>query len=236
MKITESFSVVNKRRGGLKVIVALIVLVGALLIGIFLNGSLAQEKQQNLLAKGYEQYNDGDLDAALKSFSDAAETFSFTLSFYRTLKSSDQYVTQNELGELAISICLAAAHDSFFALNPAPDWVEKAKEQLPIIVEPERKKELEQLVNTAGEISKLCVDFAAGQVEKALKDLKKVEENALGTDQDFFIFEIRFLIACGKALNEPAILAQARELLFFATTDAGINNSRTQRLWGILTN
>jgi hypothetical protein len=69
-----------------------------------------------------------------------------------------------------------------------------------------------------------------------MTDLLEIENRASATDQDFFIFEIRFLIACGKALNAPAILNQARELLFFATTDAGIENEKTRQLWGLLTN
>ncbi|GAB4281149.1 MAG: hypothetical protein Kow0029_26130 [Candidatus Rifleibacteriota bacterium] len=223
------------RQGAVKAIIGILVLVVALIAGIALKGSLNQETQTSLLAKGYESFSAGKYDDAYKSFEEALKTFTFTLKVYRIFKGSENHMTRQELNELIVSTCLAAAHESFFELKPAKDWTEKAQKAVNDLPAGDRKSELEQLTKTASEISELCEDFAAGQFEKAFKQLKKVEQNALPSDQDFFIFEIRFLIALGKALKEPAILGRARELLFFATTDAGINNDKTQKLWGILT-
>ena len=222
-------------RGSIKTVAALVLLICALFVAIVLNGSLNQDKQQTLLDSAYESFNQGNYSQAYEKFNEARSTFSFTLKAYRIVRSGE-YLSLNDLGEISISTCLTAAYDSFFKLETAPDWVSRAKELLPVISDLERQRELEKLVKTAGEVSQLCQNFADGEIEKALKAMKDVEQGALAGDQDFFIFEIRFLIACGKALQEPVILNQARELLFFATTDAGINNDKTQRLWGILTN
>lgn len=227
----QAFS--RPRRGGMKVFLGLFLLFAALIAGLYLNGSLVQEKQRVLLEDGYAQLNRGDYEKAYSLFRDAGENFTLTLKAYRALKRGD-FFTQNDLGELIISTCIAAAHDKFFQLEPADEWVKRAEKQLPVIADQNLQKELTQLINTAKSVSQLCSDFAAGEFEKALKSLKQVENEALPGDQDFFIFEIRFLIACGKALEEPIIINQARRLLFFATTEAGINNERTRQLWGIL--
>jgi hypothetical protein len=227
----------KKTKGFIKLIVVLLIVLLIIFAGLYTGGSSNQQAQENFLAEGYESFRQQNYSQAFDKFDNAKKTFGLSLSFYRKIKSSDIFVTSDELLELLISTCLTAAHEKFFDLEPAPDWVEKAKNILSKnkLKNSEQNKELNQLVNTAAEVSQLCKTYKAGKYEEAFRELKKVEENSLQTDQDFFIFEIRFLIACGKALNEPAILTHARELLFFATTDAGINNQRTQRLWGILT-
>ncbi len=227
--------IINSRRGGLKAIIALLMLLLALVAGIVLNGSLSQEKQESLLNTAYASFNQADYEKAFQLFNEARETYTFTLKSYRLVRSGE-YVSAEDLGEIIVSTCLAAIYDSLFKLEAAPTWVARAKDQLTAITDPNRKSELEKLVATAGSASELCQLFTDGDIENALRGLKKVEQSSIPGDQDFFIFEIRFLIACGKALEEPLILNQARELLFFATTDAGINNEKTQKLWGILTN
>ncbi|MGM0601143.1 MAG: hypothetical protein ACQETH_15140 [Candidatus Rifleibacteriota bacterium] len=228
----------KNRQGFIKLIIVLLIVLVIIFAGLYYSGSSNQQNQENYLADGYENFRKENYTKAFENFANAKNTFGLSLSFYRKIKGSDIYVTSDELVELLISTCLTAAHDIFFKLKPAPGWVEKAQNILEQnnLANPEQNKELVQLVNTAAEISELCKTYNEGEYEEAFRELKKVEENALQTDRDFFIFEIRFLIACGKALNEPAILTHARELLFFATTDAGINNKKTQRLWGILTN
>ncbi|MFZ5951086.1 MAG: hypothetical protein ACOYXC_10300, partial [Candidatus Rifleibacteriota bacterium] len=164
------------------------------------------------------------------------KTFTFTLKVFRIFKRNEDYLNSSDIDEILVSTCLAAAYDGFFALEPDKKWVEKAQKFLQSITDSERKPQIARLVETAESVAKLCSDFAAGDIEKALKELKTVEQKSVEGDADFFLFEIRFLIACGKALEEPLIIDQARELLFFATTEAGINNEKTQKLWGILTN
>jgi hypothetical protein len=227
-------SIIKKRCGGIGVLIVLAILILALIVGFYLKGRLNQQRQQALLAEGYEHFNAQSYQAAFEKFSQARNTFSSTLSLYRVINSAANHVTSDELVELIVSTCLVAAHQKFFVIETADEWVSRAKEYIAHINESERKTATLALVKTAADISDLCRDFSDGKVLEALKNLKKVEDEALPSDQDFFIFEIRFLIACGKALNEPLILNQARELLFFATTDAGIEDERTQKLWGIL--
>ncbi|MBU1109099.1 MAG: hypothetical protein KKB51_20650 [Candidatus Riflebacteria bacterium] len=226
------------RTGGTAIIVVVLLLAAGLIAtGVtYSQGSKQQQKQSQLLADGYEQFNQGNLDKAYPLFKEAQDTFTSTLNFYRRFASSESLVTLEEIHELTVSVCLSIAHEKFFDLKSADEWVTRAEEELIPLAEGERKVDLTRSVSTARDISKLCKTFNEGNYEQAMKDLLEVEKKSLETDQDFFIFEIRFLIACGKAMNEPEILNQARELLFFATTDAGIDNEKTRSLWGILTN
>jgi len=226
------------RAGGAAIIVVvLLVATGLIAAGvIYSQGSQQQKKQSQLLADGYEQFNQNSLEKAYPFFKEAQTTFTSTLSFYRRFASSEAQVTPEEIHELTVSVCISIAHEKFFDLKSADEWVAKAEEELKALAESERKADLTKSIDTARDISKLCKTFNEGNYEQAMKDLLKIEKQSLPTDQDFFIFEIRFLIACGKAMGEPEILNQARELLFFATTDAGIDNEKTRSLWGILTN
>ncbi|EKD82129.1 MAG: hypothetical protein ACD_39C01468G0001, partial [uncultured bacterium] len=187
-------------------------------------------------ADGYEMFNQGNLEKAYPLFKEAQTTFSSALNFYRRFASSESHVNPDEIHELTVSVCLSIAHEQFFDLKTADEWLNRADEELKNLPDGERKTDLTHSIATARDVSRLCQTFNDGNYEQAMKDLLETEKKALPTDQDFFIFEIRFLIACGKALGEPAILNQARELLFFATTDAGIDNEKTRSLWVTLTN
>lgn len=235
-KTTDRFY--TARTGGAAVIVVALLIVAAIAAAVIIysQGSQQQQLQEKLLADGYEQFNAGKLASAHPLFKQALTTFTPTLNFYRWLSSSETYVNQNEIHELAISVALSIAHESFFDLKSADEWVARGEEDLKRLPEGERKTDLSTALATAKAVSGLCKTYNEGKYEQALKDLLEVEKISQANDQDFFIFEIRFLIACGKALNEPAVLNQARELLFFATTDAGIDNEKTRSLWGILTN
>jgi len=226
------------RAGGIAIILVILLLVAGLIVTgvIYSQGSKMQQQQEKLLAEGYELFNSGNPEKAYPLFKGALSTFNSSLNFYRRFAAAENQVTPDEIHEIAISVSLAIAHEKFFDLKSADEWVARAKEDLTLLPEGERKAELSATTATAQAVSKLCKTFNDGNYEQAMKDLLEVEKISQPTDQDFFIFEIRFLIACGKALNEPAILNQARELLFFATTDAGIDNEKTRSLWGILTN
>lgn len=226
------------RTGGAAIVVVVLLLVAGMIAAgvIYSQGSQHQQRQSQLLANGYEQFNQGNLDKAYPLFKEAQTTFSSALNFYRRFASSETQVTPEEIHELTVSVCLSIAHEQFFDLKSADEWVTRAEDELKNLAEGERKTDLTRSITTARDVSRLCKTFSEGNYEQAMKDLLEVEKNALETDQDFFIFEIRFLIACGKAMGEPEIVNQARELLFFATTDAGIDNEKTRSLWGILTN
>jgi len=226
------------RTGGTAIIVVVLLLITGLIAAgvIYSQGSQHQQRQAQLLADGYEMFNQGNLEKAYPLFKEAQTTFTSALNFYRRLASSESHVAPDEIHELAVSVCLSIAHEKFFDLQTADEWVNRAEEDLKHLPEGERKSDLTQSIATARDVSKLCQTFADGKYEQAMQDLLAAEAKALPTDQDFFIFEIRFLIACGKALGEPAIINQARELLFFATTDAGIDNEKTRSLWVTLTN
>lgn len=227
----------DSRAGGLAVVMAVLVLLALTAVGfMFFSGSKTQSQQTELLAEGYDLFNKGQLESAYEQFKKAGQIDSASLQFYRKAASPEGYLTPAEMSELLISICLSVAYDSFFALEANEDWTKKAEQELQNITAEDRKQELSALIATAKEVSGLCKNFAEGEVESALKELLEVEKRALASDQDFFLFEIRMLIAGGKELNEPDIIAQARELLFFATTDAGINNDKTSKLWMLLTN
>lgn len=226
----------SPRVGGVVVVVLLLLFVVAGAIGAaFFLGSRQQKAQTQFLTEGYLNFSQGELEQAYTKFVDARKTFSPTLDVYRKV-ASGTFMTREEIDEVVISICLSIAHEKFFALESDEEWTGKAEAEASLITDADRKAEIAQTIATARQISKLCEAYKAGDYEKAMKDLLEVEKKSLSTDQDFFIFEIRFMIACGKAMNEPEILNQARELLFFATTDAGIDNEKTRQLWGLLTN
>ncbi len=235
-KITDLYF--PARTGGVAIILVILLLIAGLVIAgvIYSQGSGMQQKQEKLLAQGYELFNAGNLEKAYPLFKEALTTFTSPLAFYRRFAAAENQVTPDEIHEIAVSVSLSIAHEKFFDLQSADEWVTRAEEDLTYLPEGERKSDLTATIATARAVSKLCKTYNEGNYEQAMKDLLEIEKISQPTDQDFFIFEIRFLIACGKALNEPAILNQARELLFFATTDAGIDNEKTRSLWGILTN
>jgi len=226
------------RNGGVAVVLTLLILVGILIAGgLLFDGRRKHQAQNDSLASAYQFFQQGKNEEAYPLFVKASEIFSApTLGFYRKVFSSDKHVTPLELNEVLISLCLASAYERFFNLETADEWLKRAEDQLKQITDSERKKELAALIKTAAEVSGLCRTFQDGEIEQALKKLLEIEKQALTSDQDFFIFEIRMLIACGKAFEDPDIINQARELLFFATTDAGINNDKTARLWSLLAN
>lgn len=213
-----------------------LIVLGAVAGAVYSNGKAAQERQSELLLQAYSSFSSDKLADAYALFCEAKGTFSDTLAFYRRFSGSANLITREELGDLLINTCLGLAHDNFFYLRTADEWVKNGEAELASISSAERCQELKALLNTAKGISHLCQMYGEGKFEDALNELASVEDSSLSTDQDFFIFEIRLLIACGKALDEPAVLNQARELLFFATTQAGIDNEKTRNLWGFLAN
>lgn len=235
-KMKSMNKILFARNGGAALILALLLLIGLLVFGgLVFDGSRKHQTQNDSLASAYQLFQQGKSGEAYPLFVKAAEQFSSsTFNLYRKIFNSEKHITAVELNEVIISLCLAAAYERYFNIETADEWVSRAETHLKQIADNERRQELSSLVTTASEVSKLCKMFKAGEIEQSLKKLLEIEKQALATDQDFFIFEIRMLIACGKEFDDADIINQARELLFFATTDAGINNDKTARLWSLL--
>ncbi len=231
----------NRNAG--KAIVVILGLVIAILVAgsafLYIQGQNAQEKQVSLLNSGYQAFNNDDYKKAFDMFSESRNAFGLPLKVFRAIKDADstRYVTVEELDELSFSTCLTAAHRDFFMLKSSTEWLKKAREELGrFSSNPAKKAEFEKLVKTAESISALCNLYEEEKYEDALKKLLEAEKEASENDQDFFIFEIRLLIACGKALQIPEVITQARELLFFLSYEAGVKNDRTDKLWGLIAN
>lgn len=227
----------TQRTGALlpALIAIIVILVIAGVAGFYFVGKGMQTSQTEILASGYENFSQNNAEKAYRYFLDARKTFGTTLGLYRTISGSDTDVTIDELNELIVSVCMAAAYDDFFVLKASDEWIERGKAELEFVNDKQAKEVFAEHIKNAEFVSNLCRQFAEDKVEESLRELFAVDQQVSVRDHDFFVFQIRFLIACGHALNEPALITQARELLFFATGDAGINNEKTRQLWGILT-
>ncbi len=198
-------------------------------------GWQAQVRLSGFLEEGNRHIHEEKPELAAAAFQKADAEFGPLLSLYRALRglTGATFLSQAEVAELIVSAALLCTYDDVFILKASTKWVELAEAHLGRVPEPPGR-ELTQNVATARELVNLCRLFAEQKYEDVMKGLLAAEKNALPTDTDFFTAEVRLLIACGKAMNEPAILQQARELLFFLTYEAELKNKKTESLWGIL--
>ncbi len=217
----------------------LLLAVGVVVVGVvgFLGylGWQSQERLNGFLEEGRLHIQNEKPELAAAAFQKADAEFGGVLTLYQKLRgwTGVDSINRGEVAELIVSAALLCAYDDFFMLKASPRWVELAERQvtrLPLA----NAAELAQNVATARDLSVLCRQFAEGKHAEVMKGLLAVEKNARADDQDFFLAEIRLLIACGKAMNEPAILQQARELLFFLTYEVGLKSKRLDQLWTIL--
>lgn len=220
--------------GLLLILVPVILLVGVI-GGVLMHGAGKQGRFNELLAEGSQQIEKNQPVPAAEAFLKANEQFGGTLSFYQTVKrwTGATYLTPAELGQLIVSACLMQAYTDFFAMQPSPDILSKASSVESLLTSDEGL-ELKQALGTAKRMSAICEAFKKQQYQQVMKDLLRAEKEATKTDLDFFIQEIRVLIACGQAMDEPEILNHARELLFFYTYEAKLKNPRIDQLWRIL--
>jgi len=202
---------------------------------IYSIGSGRQSSQAELLEKGYGYFSSGKIDKSIKYFTDAIDKFGFPLKIYRMFNKSDEYLSEDDINLVIVNAYISVAYDEFFKLDPSEKLLKKAKKALSQISDKAQSKEQKQLVETANECSKLCSLFQKNKFEKALKDLLKVEKKSAKGDVDFFIFEIKLMIECGKKLQSEMILARARELLFFLSYELKVQNDKTNSLWKSLT-
>lgn len=198
-------------------------------------GFQGQERLSGFLEEGRLHIQNEKPELAAQAFLKADAEFTATLTFYQKARGlgGSNFMARSELAELTISAAMLCAYDDFFHVKASPKWVSLAEQNIGLAPETQAK-ELKQNIDTAKEVSNLCKLFSEEKYQEVMKGLLVAEKNALVSDQDFFITEIRLLIACGKAMNEPAILHRARELLFLLSYEAGIKSKKLDSLWGVL--
>lgn len=229
----------TRNRHGSVVVVGLLVALALFAViltgGSYLLGSRAQERFDNLLEEGRLAVEKDRGDLALAAFGKAEAELCMHVNVYRKIAGlmGKTFPSEQDLSVLIVAAALVQAYDLFFNLKKAPEVVATAEKRADKLTSPEGI-ELKRAVATARDVNGLVEKFVAGQYEDVMKGLLTAEKNAQPTDQDFFITEIRLLIACGKALKEPSIVARAREMLFFLAYEAGIKNKRIDLLWGQL--
>ena len=225
----------QNRKGGIAILfVILLIVVLTIAGGIFLSGKKQQALQEQLLGEGYTYFSENKVTEAASSFEKTKETFSSSLNFFRSISSSEKYVTIEEINELIFSCYLLNIYNNSFELKTSEKALKKAKETFSNLKDENKKSELAKVIATAEEVSDICDLYQKKKLKAAMKKLLTAEKNAAEDDQDFFVFEIRFLIACGKALREPEILKQARELLFFLNFEVGVKGEKIDQLWQLL--
>ena len=174
-------------------------------------------------------------DAAIAAFSKALAEDGTPLRAFQMVQPrlGLQPQSLDEIRMALVSTYLVKAYDSMMKLKPVPEILGSAAIVLAPLTGTD-SAELKQTLATARDVSELCAQFQKKQYQQVMKTLLAVEKRALPSDQDFFIMEVRLLIACGKTLREPIILEKARELLFFLTYELRIKGPRTDLLWRLL--
>ena len=223
--------------GGIWVFLLILVLVaGGTIAAIFFTGKSAQEKLQLSLDAGYASIEKDRPEEALTHFAKASEQYGYSLTVFRKIRSSPAekpYIQRSDLEQVMITAALMKAYQDLFKLQTADLWLQQA-EGLVLKLTGKESEETIKLVKTAREVNKLVELIGEKKYEQVMKGILATEKRALATDQDFFILEVRLMIACGKALREPVIINHARELMFFLTNDAGLKDPKLNQLWGIL--
>lgn len=230
---------VTRHRRGWTIVVALIAVLAlgvVVLAGIsYVLGAKAQGRFDSHLEEGRLAVEKDRGDLALAAFTKAEAELGMQVRAYRKIAglTGKTFTTDEELDELMVGAALIQAYDSFFNLKKAPDAVATAEKRSAKLTSPEGI-EMKRAAATAREVNGLVEKFESRSYTDVMKGLLAVEKNAQASDQDFFITEIRLLIACGKAMKEQAIIDHAREMLFFLAYEAGIKNKRIDLLWAQL--
>ncbi len=228
-------SVADRSGGILVILFVLLLLFGGGIGGSLYLGSAANDRIEAQIISGKSLIDQEKTADAIKEFIAAEGGFSALTSFFRSVSAfrGKTFTPIEDIRLLVVTSALLKIYEEAFEMRPAKEWVETAEARIPNLSASDAL-ELKQLVSTGREISDLCSQFQAGKHSEVMRGLLTAEKNALPQDQDFFIQEIRTLIACGKEMNEPDILNRAREMLFFLSFEAGIKNKRIDQLWGIL--
>lgn len=224
----------SRRCGRVPVLAVLLIAMAFAIGALFFLGSGAAGNQAVYIEDGYNAYVDKDFDNSYKNFLKARNGFSPWLSFYNLF--SENILSKEEVDEMIFSLCVSAAYEDFFNLEQSK-WVsvaEKEMQRFNTLKDSEKTKEYTQIYNTLVGVAELCELYDKEEYEEAFKKLLPLEKEALASDQDFFVFEIRFMIASARAMKEPLILKRARELLFMMTNQVGEDNEKTMALWSLM--
>ena len=223
------------RRGALGIIVVFLLLALLVPVGIYFRGSRLQNSFDRHLVEGYSHIESDRPIEAFRAFAAADGYFGFSLGFYQYLNglSDGKFVSRSDLLELIVASGLLGSYESFFQLKPADDWLKILSDYEEAIAS-EGLQELQTVLRTAREVSKLCEQFQSGDYNAVMKGLLAAQKTAAPTDQDFFIQQVRMLIACGRAMNEVEIINHARELLWRYSYELEMQDPRIDALWGML--
>ncbi|HNV71351.1 MAG TPA: hypothetical protein PKO06_16735 [Candidatus Ozemobacteraceae bacterium] len=238
----------NQQRGSALVLVTVICLIVAVAAGGWWYWSrLVQQKKakgledelQTRLNEGNAALEQGKMDEAYKAFLAGRRIFDDPIFLaWRTPSTgpaspASELTDKSEVDQLLTTISLFKAYDEAFQLKPAAEWAGKAEEHAKSLSGP-AADDTRKRVATARSVAQLIELYRQKKYETVLKDLLTVEKNSQSGDRDFFIMEVRLLIACGKGLKQPDIVAQARKLLFFLQFEARLEDSRLDQLWSLL--
>jgi hypothetical protein len=240
----------NKNRfGGSKVIIVVIALLVLIIAGVslgytYLTGKELQEKQTKYWNQAFTLFSQKQPEYAYLQLINARSTFSESLDFYRKI-ATGTFLTKAEVNEAIVLICQSEAYDNLFNLESAESWIQKAKMEIENVDDGETRLELANYISRAEAADKFCAAYREYIATENLPDEKYQElvKNSLrvGTeaikanDYDYTIFEIRFLIACGKSFEEPVLVGEARQQLFDITQSKG-EDEKTKLLWSLLRN
>ncbi len=235
--------------GALGIIIAIILIVG-IIAGAYAGynystGKELYEKQNELWAEAFTNFSQKQPEAAYLKLTELRDkTFNSSLDFYKQF-ASGTFLTKQEITEAIILICQSEAYDNLFKLEQADNWIQKAKIELDNINDIETRNELTKFITRTESANKLCStyneyikvkDLQEDKYKELVKSSLKIGSEAIASsDYDFTIFEIRFLIACGKSFDEPVLVSEARKQLFDITNASG-EDEKTKLLWSLLRN
>jgi hypothetical protein len=226
---------VSRLRHGIAGIVVVLFTV-VLCVGgmLFWLGSRGQDTFDRHLMEGYGHIESDRPAEAIVAFHKADQVRGVALRVYRAIKGlgGAEFTTDEELAQVIVSAAIMQAYEDFFAMKPSAQAVAQAQSAVERLHGP-GADEFKAMVATARAVSHLCEKFQAKAYDEVMRGILAAEKAAIASDQDFFIQEVRMLIACGKAMNEPEILNRARELLFVLSTEMGIKSPRVDKLWGL---
>ncbi|MBF0501233.1 MAG: hypothetical protein HQM09_13930 [Candidatus Riflebacteria bacterium] len=225
-----------QKSGFVLLIIMFLLLLAASSAGyIYWTGIKSYERLDAAVQTGYAAIEKDQADAAIASFRKAVQEDGIPLQFFRKIKTyrATETISPMDVRQALASTLIMKAYTGMMELKPASTETTEAVAVAALVPAPEGD-ELRKIAQTARDVSELCDKFQKKQFEPLMKSLLQVEKRAARTDQDFVLMEIRLMIAVGKALQEQLILTRARELLYFLSFEAGIKNSRTDRLWKLL--
>ncbi len=240
----------NKNRfGGSKVIIVVIALLVLIIAGVslgytYLTGKELQEKQTKYWNQAFTLFSQKQPEYAYLQLINARSTFSESLDFYRKI-ATGTFLTKAEVNEAIVLICQSEAYDNLFNLESAESWIQKAKMEIENVDDGETRLELANYISRAEAADKFCAAYREyiatenlpeEKYQELVKNSLRVGTDAIkANDYDYTIFEIRFLIACGKAFEEPVLVGEARQQLFDITQSKG-EDEKTKLLWSLLRN